>query len=63
MEEWIINGVTSLIFNSYNEKKVKLNDNMKDQLDAFKSGYDVFDKLNANFEITRNEKDILETNE
>ena len=61
-EEWIINGVTNLIINSYNEKKVKLNDNMKDQLDAFKSGDDVFDKLNASFEITRNEKDRLDNN-
>ena len=61
-EEWIINGVTNLIINSYNEKKVKLNDNMKDQLEAFKSGDDVFDKLNASFEITRNEKDRLDNN-
>jgi hypothetical protein len=32
---------------------------MKDQLDSFKSGDDVSDKLNASFEIARNEKDLL----
>ena len=29
---------------------------MKNQLDAFKSGDDVFDKVNASFEITTNKK-------
>ena len=35
---------------------------MKDQLDAFKSGDNVFDKLNEQFEKTRNEKDKLDNN-
>jgi hypothetical protein len=61
-DEWIINGVTNLIINSYNNKKVKLNENMKDQLDAFKSGDDTFEKLNESFEITRNDKDRLDNN-
>jgi len=61
-EEWIINAVTNLIINSYSDKKVKLNENMKDQLDAFKSGDNIFDKLNEQFEITRNEKDKLDNN-
>ena len=56
------NGVTNLIINSYNNKKVKLNENMKDQLDAFSSGGDTFDKLNESFEITRNDKDRLDNN-
>ncbi len=33
---------------------------MKDQLDALKSGDDVFDRLNAIFEITRNETGRLD---
>ena len=61
-EEWIIIGVTNLIINSYSDKKVILNENMKDQLDAFKSEDNLFDKLNDNFEITRNEKDKLDNN-
>ena len=61
-DEWIINGVTNLIINSYNNKKVKLNENMKDQLDAFSSGDNTFDKLNESFEITRNDKDRLDNN-
>jgi len=61
-DEWIINAVTNLIINSYNNKKVKLNDNMKDQLDAFSSSDNIFDKLNESFEITRNEKDKLDNN-
>jgi hypothetical protein len=61
-DEWIINGVTNLIINSYNNKKVKLNENMKDQLDAFASSDNTFDKLNESFEITRNEKDRLDNN-
>ena len=35
---------------------------MKDQLDAFSSGDNIFDKLNESFEITRNEKDKLDNN-
>jgi hypothetical protein len=35
---------------------------MKDQLDAFSSSDNTFDKLNESFEITRNEKDKLDNN-
>ena len=35
-EEWIITAITNLIINNYTKKKVKLNENMKDQLEAFK---------------------------
>ena len=35
---------------------------MKDQLDAFSSGDNTFDKLNERFEITRNDKDRLDNN-
>ncbi len=35
---------------------------MKDQLDAFASSDNTFDKLNKSFEITRNEKDRLDNN-
>ena len=35
---------------------------MKDQLDAFSSSDNIFDKLNESFEITRNEKDRLDNN-
>jgi hypothetical protein len=35
---------------------------MKDQLDAFASSDNTFDKLNESFEITRNEKDRLDNN-
>ena len=35
---------------------------MKDQLDAFSSSDNIFDKLNESFEITRNEKDKLDNN-
>jgi hypothetical protein len=35
---------------------------MKDQLDAFASSDNIFDKLNEKFEITRNETDKLDNN-
>jgi hypothetical protein len=59
-EEWFINAVTHLIINSYKPEKVKLNDNMKDHLEAFQNGDNIFDIFNESFEITRNEKDKVD---
>ncbi len=56
-EEWIINAVTNLIIFSYKPYKVKLNENMSGHLESFKTGECIWDKLNEDFEITRNDKD------